>query len=381
MRTLRVHALNTTAPGIPRSGFVQRGVLGTMLNLLRMLLRAEHDGRHALVIALGQQRPPLQKAPGSDPQLRWGRALLVAGLLALLLFLAIWLLFRESTEDALAGSWTIEPESAQAYYPLQVSQTGMTLDFRRDGTFLLHFADETTSGKWRITRKETDNVTVTLSIPGEPPGEVLLQGSDSMLSTFPGQGTFPLRRSSSIVHGMRPLIGPSVALKTPATSSGSNSANYSLIEEHLYMGGAVSQPPPGTLATLNLNQSNDSWRSEVYDWIPIPDASPAPTLDWLQQRVDFVSSNRASGRTTFVHCAAGKSRSGLVTVAYVMSEHHWSRNRALAFVRSRRPQTNPNSAFMDLLSKWEQLLGTRRNGAANAGLFDFALDDDDEDED
>ena len=42
----------------------------------------------------------------------------------------------------------------------------MALDFHRDGTFLLHFADETTTGKWRITRKEGDKVTVTLAIPG-----------------------------------------------------------------------------------------------------------------------------------------------------------------------------------------------------------------------
>jgi hypothetical protein len=329
----------------------------------------------------------------------------------LLLFGAVLLLFRKSTEDALVGSWTIDPESAQESYPLQVAQTGMALDFHRDGTFLLHFADETTTGKWRITRKEGDKVTVTLAIPGQPPGECSLQDSNGMRSTLPGLGTFALTRydpgdsgqnprlaganfgngnrpvgelggsRNVVVPGIQSPVRPSVAPNTAAPLIGSNSANYSLIVEHLYMGGAVSQPPPATRATLNLSQAYDSWRTEVYNWKPIPDAAPAPSLDWLQQQVDFVSSNRGSGKVTYVHCAGGKSRSGLVTVAYVMAEYHWSRDGALSYVRSRRPQTNPNAAFLDLLSKWEQHLGTRWNGAGNAGRPDFALDDDDDDED
>jgi protein-tyrosine phosphatase len=133
------------------------------------------------------------------------------------------------------------------------------------------------------------------------------------------------------------------------------------------MGGSVPQPPPGTEATLNLCQTEDPWRTEAYDWVPIPDAAPAPSLDWLQERVGFVDSHRGGGKTTFVHCAAGKSRSGLVTVAYVMSEHHWSRDKALGFVKSKRPQTDPNHAFMDLLSQWEQQLGTAANGGGGMG--------------
>ena|SRR5207248_8341630 len=34
-------------------------------------------------------------------------------------------------------------------------------------------------------------------------------------------------------------------------------ANYSLIEEQLYMGGRVRQPPPGTGAVLNLDEAED----------------------------------------------------------------------------------------------------------------------------
>lgn len=129
---------------------------------------------------------------------------------------------------------------------------------------------------------------------------------------------------------------------------------YSLIEEGLYQGRLVHEPPPGTNAVLNLCDRTDSYACDVQRWVPIPDAPPAPALDWLRQQVHFVEEQRAAGRTVYVHCAAGVSRSGMVVVAYEMKKHGWSRDEALAFVRSKRPITNPNPAFLELLLEWER---------------------------
>ena len=54
-------------------------------------------------------------------------------------------------------------------------------------------------------------------------------------------------------------------------------------------------------------------------------------------------------------CGKGGS-TGLVVVAYLMFEHGWSRDQALAFARTRRPDTRPNPAFMDRLLDWEREL-------------------------
>jgi hypothetical protein len=129
---------------------------------------------------------------------------------------------------------------------------------------------------------------------------------------------------------------------------------YSQIEEGLYQGRLVHEPPPGTRAVLNLCESTDSYACDVQRWVPIRDAAPAPDLDWLRQQVHFIEEQRAAGRTVYVHCAAGVSRSGMVVVAYEMKKHGWSRDEALAFVRSRRPITNPNPAFLELLLEWER---------------------------
>jgi hypothetical protein len=135
--------------------------------------------------------------------------------------------------------------------------------------------------------------------------------------------------------------------------------NYSQIEDGLYVGGSVAEPPPGTRAVLNLCERADPYRAEIREWVPIPDAEPAPSLDWLRQRVEFIEAQRAAGRMVFVHCQAGVSRSGMVVVAYEMSHRGWTRDEALAFVRSRRQNIRPNPAFMALLLEWEQAVRKR----------------------
>jgi hypothetical protein len=131
-------------------------------------------------------------------------------------------------------------------------------------------------------------------------------------------------------------------------------ADYNEIEDGLFMGGLVQEPPPGTTAVLNLCEVQDVYECEVHAWQPIRDSGPAPSIDWLQKQVDFVATQRDAGRITYVHCFAGASRSGLVVTAYLMRKHHWTRDEAMAHLRERRPQLRPNPALMELLSEWER---------------------------
>ena len=132
--------------------------------------------------------------------------------------------------------------------------------------------------------------------------------------------------------------------------------NYSRIEDGLYVGGAVAEPPPGTRAVLNLCERPDSYRTDISLWEPIPDSAPAPGLDWLRRMVEFLDAQRRADVPTYVHCRNGVSRSGLVVTAYEMFKNHWTRDQALAFVRSSRPEIRPNPAFMQRLVEWERVV-------------------------
>ena len=133
--------------------------------------------------------------------------------------------------------------------------------------------------------------------------------------------------------------------------------NYSQIEEGLWLGGSVPEPPSGTRAVLNLCEAEDPYRVESYRWEPIRDAEPAPTMAWLREQVAFVDSERAAGRAVFVHCRNGVSRSAMVMAAYLMHRENWSRDQAIEHLRQRRPGVRPNPAFLPLLKDWERSLG------------------------
>lgn len=129
---------------------------------------------------------------------------------------------------------------------------------------------------------------------------------------------------------------------------------YARIEEHLYLGGSVVAPPRGTQAVINLCEKDDPYRCDFHLWEPIADAEPAPTLDWLRRMVDVLDDQQRAGVTTYVHCRNGVSRSGMLVVAYEMQKNRWTRDEALAFVRSKRPIVRPNPAFMRLLLEWQR---------------------------
>ena len=138
--------------------------------------------------------------------------------------------------------------------------------------------------------------------------------------------------------------------------------NWTRIEEGLYVGGSVPEPPPGTSAVLNLCELQDSYEAPDHVWEPIHDNEPAPNLEWLERTVNLVAGWRKEGKTTYIHCRNGVSRSGLVVTAYEMREHGWGREEALAFVRSKR-EIRPNPAFLKLLGEWEKKLKGKRGQA------------------
>jgi hypothetical protein len=128
------------------------------------------------------------------------------------------------------------------------------------------------------------------------------------------------------------------------------------VEDGLWIGGEVASPPPGVQAVLNLCGSKDAYAKavEFYEMASIPDAAPAPSADWLYERVKFIDRNRQAGRAVFVHCAAGNSRAPFVVAAYLMARDGSTRDDALAAIRKTRPEIHPNMAFMARLLEWEK---------------------------
>ncbi|KAK4839074.1 hypothetical protein QYF36_018873 [Acer negundo] len=72
--------------------------------------------------------------------------------------------------------------------------------------------------------------------------------------------------------------------------------------------------------------------------IPTRDYLFAPSLADISTAVDFIHRNTSSGKTTYVHCKAGRGRSTTIVLCYLVEYKHMTPIAALEYVRSRRPR-------------------------------------------
>lgn len=72
--------------------------------------------------------------------------------------------------------------------------------------------------------------------------------------------------------------------------------------------------------------------------IPTRDYLFAPSLVDIRRAVDFIHGNASCGRTTYVHCKAGRGRSTTIILCYLVKYKHMTPAAALEYVRSKRPR-------------------------------------------
>jgi protein-tyrosine phosphatase len=138
-------------------------------------------------------------------------------------------------------------------------------------------------------------------------------------------------------------------------------ATYSIVDEGILQGGELlNDLPCDVQAVLSLQaEYEDKYtpsRIKAFAWMPIKDSYPFPGVQWLDAAVNTIIAWRKAGWVVLIHCFEGKSRSGMVDVAYHMKINKWKSIEALDYVRSKRPETDPNTCFLEGLLKYEQYL-------------------------
>jgi hypothetical protein len=69
------------------------------------------------------------------------------------------------------------------------------------------------------------------------------------------------------------------------------------IEDGLYLGSSVANPPPHTSAVLNLCALEDQDQVDAMLCEPVLDGGKLPDVDWLKRVVGFVDAQRRARRT------------------------------------------------------------------------------------
>ena len=74
-------------------------------------------------------------------------------------------------------------------------------------------------------------------------------------------------------------------------------------------------------------------------------------VTWINQTINLQ-------QNIFIHCAAGKSRSVALLMAYLVFKYNINCYEALYLIKQKRPEINPNFSFLNQVCVWERYLST-----------------------
>eukprot|EP00931_Biecheleriopsis_adriatica_P009667 TRINITY_DN110736_c0_g1_i1.p1 TRINITY_DN110736_c0_g1~~TRINITY_DN110736_c0_g1_i1.p1 ORF type:complete len:230 (-),score=31.03 TRINITY_DN110736_c0_g1_i1:133-822(-) len=130
--------------------------------------------------------------------------------------------------------------------------------------------------------------------------------------------------------------------------------NYTKLDEGLYLGSLPREEShledlkkEGVQAVVTLNESWELLVSpqQVQDagfsclHIPTPDFF-APTQTAIAEAVAFIKGHRDAGRSVYVHCNAGRGRSAVCILCYLISSREMCAEDAFVLVKSQRNIAN-----------------------------------------
>jgi atypical dual specificity phosphatase len=86
----------------------------------------------------------------------------------------------------------------------------------------------------------------------------------------------------------------------------------------------------------------------------------APTPEEIDEAVEFIDAQIASGRPVAVHCAAGKGRTGVILAAYLMKKEGLSPQAAIDKVRGIRPGSVQSEVQEWAITMYEKYLQNKK---------------------
>ncbi len=99
----------------------------------------------------------------------------------------------------------------------------------------------------------------------------------------------------------------------------------------------------------------EEWKSKTIRHLQIssPDFETIP-LDKIDQGVEFIHWNLEAGHSVYGQCKAGRGRSGLIELCYLIKYQHMSAEQALQKLKTERPQVSIGADKWATVKEYEQ---------------------------
>lgn len=86
----------------------------------------------------------------------------------------------------------------------------------------------------------------------------------------------------------------------------------------------------------------------------------APSMEVLDETVDYIDEKIRTGKPVLVHCAAGKGRTGAVLAAYLIKKENLTAKQAIQKIRLMRPGSVQSVTQETALSVYEKYLKIKK---------------------
>tara|TARA_B110000090_G_C13317911_1_gene422307 strand:+ start:90 stop:1130 length:1041 start_codon:yes stop_codon:yes gene_type:complete len=92
-----------------------------------------------------------------------------------------------------------------------------------------------------------------------------------------------------------------------------------------------------------------------YIRVDVNDEPSANLLPWMDAIADRIENELSTGKSVYVHCQMGISRSSSLVIAYLMKYQGMTRDQAYIHTKELRPKIEPNIGFWKQLTEYESL--------------------------
>ncbi|HEY9406178.1 MAG TPA: dual specificity protein phosphatase 23 [Nitrososphaera sp.] len=87
----------------------------------------------------------------------------------------------------------------------------------------------------------------------------------------------------------------------------------------------------------------------------------APSVEVMDEAIDYIDKKISSGKPVLVHCAAGKGRTGAVLAAYLIKKENFTAEQAIEKIRIMRPGSVQSLTQETALSMYEKYLNLEKH--------------------
>ncbi|KAI1719918.1 dual specificity phosphatase, catalytic domain-containing protein [Ditylenchus destructor] len=133
------------------------------------------------------------------------------------------------------------------------------------------------------------------------------------------------------------------------------------------VGGVVCCVEEYELNAPNAMQPSDWEKNEIkFHHIPMQDFTGSTSRQNVQKAVKFIEGVAAEGKTCYVHCKAGRTRSATIVTCYLMKKHDYLPNVAIELMKLKRPQVILHDAHWRTVNEFRRFLDKRRNSSVSS---------------